>query len=63
MSDEEKLPDNYDRLLNHLNADSLAARLVQAYRAPEAGGPMEAMKAVLRERIEKEREEIDATET
>jgi len=63
MSDEAKPQNNYDRLLKHLKDGSLAARLVRAHRAPEAGGPAEAMKAVLRERLAQMREEIDDTET
>jgi hypothetical protein len=50
---------NYDRLLKRIGKNSLAAQLVQAYLAPEANGPDEAMKTVLRERLAKVREQID----
>jgi hypothetical protein len=63
MPDEANPQNNYDRLLKHLQAGSLAARLVRAHRTPEAGGPAEAMKAVLKERLAHVREKIDAPET
>lgn len=63
MPDEEQPQNNYDRLLNHIKQDSLAAQLVRAYCGPEAESPTEAMKAVLRERLTKLREKIDIPET
>ena len=63
MPDETQPQNNYDRLLSHIEKDSLAARLVQAHRAPEAGGSAEAMKTVLRERLAKARKKIDSPET
>ena len=45
MPDEADPKDNVDRLLEHLKEDSLAARLVRAHRAPQAGDPAASMKA------------------
>lgn len=59
MSDEAQPRNNYDRLLKHLKDGSLAARLVQAHRVAEAGGSLETMKAVLRERLAQMREKLD----
>ena len=47
MPDEADPKDNVDRLLEHLKDDSLAARLVRAHRAPQAGDPAASMKAQL----------------
>ncbi len=58
---EAKPQDNFDRLLKHLKNGSLAARLVHARRAPDAGSPAEAMKAVLRARLQQVRADLDDT--
>jgi hypothetical protein len=63
MSPKSKPEKNYDRLLNHLKSNSLAAALVRSYRDHEADGPAEAMKTVLKERLAKVREKIDSPET
>lgn len=63
MPDAAQPQNNYERLLKHIGKDSLAAQLLQAYRAAEAGGSAEAMKTVLRERLAKVREKIDCPET
>lgn len=50
---------NVDLLLKHLKNGSLAARLVNAHRAPDAADPAEAMKAVLKKRLDQVKEKID----
>lgn len=52
MSTGKENEENFDRLCAHLNADSLAAVLVRAYRAPGGASPYEAMKAVVNARFE-----------
>ena len=59
MPDEADPKDNVDRLLGHLKDDSLAARLVRAHRAPQAGDPAAPMKAILTERLEQVKETLD----
>ncbi len=59
MPDDTPPQNNYDRLLKHIGKDSLAARLVQTYRAAGASGPAKAMNTVLRERLAKVREKIE----
>ena len=59
MPDEADPKDNVDRLLEHLKNDSLAARLVRAHRAPQAGDPAAPMKALLTERLEQVKETLD----
>lgn len=59
MVDEPDPPSNVDRLLEHLKDESLAARLVRAHGAAEAASPTDSMKAILTERLEQVREEID----
>jgi hypothetical protein len=50
---------NSERLLTHLEEDSLAARLVQSYCRRDPAKPIESMKAVLQERIQQVRDTID----
>lgn len=57
--DETTHQANTERLLKHLKENSLASRLVHAQRAPK---PAESMMAVLRERLEQVRENLDRTE-
>jgi hypothetical protein len=45
-------PDNFERLLTHLKSNSLAATFVHAYRASPAGKQREALKEVLKTRLE-----------
>ena len=45
-------PDNFDRLLTHLKGNSLAAAFVHAHRVSAAGNRREALKAVLKTRLE-----------
>lgn len=61
MPDEPDPLTNVDRLLNNLGDDSLAALLVRVHHTPNAGGPIESMWAVLRERLEKVRENLDGS--
>ena len=62
MPDEAKPQDNIERLLKHLKNGSLAARLVDAHRTADAGDPVEALRAVLKERLAQVRAEIDNPE-
>ena len=62
MTDEVEVPDNVDRLVQHLQDGSLAAQLVQAHRATDAAGPADAKKAVLKARLDQVREDLDANE-
>lgn len=55
---ETKPPANVERLLKHLMEGALAARLVHAHGTPERA---ESMKAVLFERLEQVRENLDGT--
>lgn len=59
MSDESDPNENIDRLLKHVKEGSLAARLVLAHRASNAGSPAESIKAVMRDRLERVREDLD----
>jgi len=61
MPDEPDYTNNIDRLLVHLNDDSLAARLVRAYQAADEGGAAESLKAVLAKRLEQVRAKLDDT--
>lgn len=51
---------NSDRLLQHLKADSLAARLVLAQK--DAANPTAALKTVLTERLDQVRKELGGDE-
>lgn len=59
MPDEADPKDNVDRLLEQLEDNSLAARLVRAHRARQPGDPAASMKAVLAERLEQVKETLD----
>ena len=59
MPDERTPQDNVQRLVSHLKEGSLASRFVHAHRAAD---PAEAMKAVLIDRLEQVRENLDGTE-
>lgn len=59
MSVEPDQTSNINRLLVHLDDESLAARLVLAHRDSDEGGVAEGLKAVLIERIEQVRTKID----
>ncbi|GAA2890982.1 hypothetical protein GGQ99_005161 [Aminobacter niigataensis] len=51
---------NSDRLLQHLKADSLAARLVLAQK--KAANPAAALKTVLTERLDQVRKDLSGDE-
>jgi hypothetical protein len=53
---------NFDRLLKHLKADSLAARIVRARGDPDAPDPAGAMKEVLRDRLAQLRKRFENPE-
>lgn len=59
MTDEQDEPGNVDRLLTHLADDSLAARLVRAHGVGQPDSSTESLKAILAERLERVRKEID----
>ena len=61
MPEESYSPENVERLLTHLDDASLAARLVRARQLPGHTTPQEAMKQVLRERLEKALESLDGS--
>jgi hypothetical protein len=63
MPKETESPDNCDRLLKHLNDDSLAAQIVRARRKADAGDSSKAMKAVLRDRLDQARKRIEDPQT
>lgn len=59
MSDEPNLDDNFSRLLRHLTEESLAAQLVEAYRASEVTNTAaQGMKAVLEARLKQLRKDL-----
>jgi hypothetical protein len=51
MDVERESKNNLDRLLEHLEADSLAAQLVRIRRDSEAAKAVEGMKEILRRRL------------
>jgi hypothetical protein len=53
----EPLLSNMDRLLQHLQADSLATQLVEAHQA--AANPTDGLKKALAERLEQVRRDLD----
>lgn len=61
MPNAKTPPDNFDRLLKHLKAGSLAASFVQAHRAPGAASPRDALRAVLKTRLEQLRRTLAGT--
>ena len=60
--DETKEPDNFQRLLTHLQAGSLAAQLVHAHSDPGKGDRLKLMKAVFAKRLPDVREVLSGTE-
>lgn len=61
MPDTVKSTSNTDLLLKHLKDGSLASRLVEAHRNRSPADSPDSMRAVLRERLEQARREIDGT--
>ena len=61
MSDHPEPQRNLERLLEHLEEGSLAAKLVEAYRGSESD-PSRNMKTVLEERLKKLKENLAGTE-
>lgn len=61
MPGEPDYANNIERLLAHLDADSFAAQLVQAYQAADEGCRAESVKAVLAERLKQVRTKLDGT--
>jgi hypothetical protein len=59
MPDESNPMDNIQRLLAHLKDDSLAARLVGAYRDAQGHNPGEGLRAILTARLEQVKAELD----
>lgn len=59
MTEKPDPKTNIGRLLMHLENGSLAYRFVKAGRDRDIGDPTESMKAVLRERLEEVRRDID----
>lgn len=62
LSEKSEPNNNCDRLLTHLEDDSLAYRLVRAHRDRDITDPEESMKIVLRERLQRVRGSIDDPE-
>ena len=62
LSDKAPLPDNVERLLQHLDDESLAHLLVRAHHAECRNGTPEVMKKVLRVRLRRARATLDAAE-
>jgi len=61
MPDNAKAGDNFERLLKHLQADSLAARLVEAHHAANAGYRLNSMTAALKSYLEQVKNVIENT--
>ena len=61
--DNAKAGDNFERLLKHLQADSLAARLVEAHRAANAADRLNSMKAALKSCLEQVKKLLENTKT
>jgi len=61
MAGEPYFANNIERLLAHLDDDSFAAQLVEAYQAADEGSPAESVKAVLAKRLKQVRAELDGT--
>ena len=59
MSDEKDSMDNINRLLEHLDNGSLAARLVREYLEGQQHDPASGVKAALVERLEQIRKKLD----
>jgi len=60
---DAKAPDNFDRLRNHLKADSLAAKLTEAHHAAQPAGRMRSMIVVLQARLTEVRSNLDIAKT
>ena len=60
MPDEVQQKDNIERLLEHLEDGSLAARLVRTHAAKSPQGPAASMKAVLTECLEEAKANLNA---
>ena len=58
MAADSNDAENFDRLRAHLKVDSLAAVLVHAYRNPGGVTPSDAMKAVVKARIDQAKSDI-----
>lgn len=59
MTEKAESMNNSDRLLKHLMEGSLAYRLVQTHRNHGSNDPAKSIKAVLQERLEQVRRNID----
>lgn len=62
LSDKAPLPENVERLLQHLDDESLAHLLVRAHHAECRNGTPEVMKKVLQMRLRRARAILDAAE-
>jgi hypothetical protein len=63
ISEKAEPMNNSDRLLKHLIEGTLAYRLVQTHRDRDNADPARSIKAVLQERLEQVRKNIDPTKT
>lgn len=62
LSEQLATRDNVARLLERLADNSLAARLVQAHRVADTATRASALKAILEDRLEEVRENLDRAE-
>ena len=53
---------NFERLMTHLRKNSLAAKLVSAYAAPDEGTSAQAIKDVMADRLDELKNSYDSPE-